>query len=217
MRTLLKIFLWLIFSIFTLILLTFITLMALITLRDFNDELISDQAMIDHFNAHKEEFNALVKNYGVYGANSEAWAMRPEVIELKEKTGIERIIDGPGYWFDDPYSIESAIKLKEMDNEKSWSQYHSRSTALIKMEDSMLHEATYFWNGIFNWKDYVYIPVTPSIEQGRMKFPRRVNDGNEPHLWLRVLESLDSPKWDMGECVLRKIEPQWFLIRCRSR
>lgn len=178
--------------------------------------LISDQAMMDHFHAHKQEFNKLTQTYLHRDQGSLAWASRSDVIKLKKKTGINRIIDGPGYWFDNPYSTEAAIQLKAMVDNNTFSENKFRATVLIKMEDTSNFWTSYFWNGGLNWKDYVYFPVDPDIEKGRIKWPKRLPKRFGTGLWLRVLDSLDSPTWERGECVLRKIEPRWFLCRCRA-
>ena len=178
--------------------------------------LISDQAMIDHFQAHKQEFNELTQLYLHRSTDIMAWSARPDVIELKKKTGIDRIIDAAGYWFENPYSTEAAIKSKEMRDNNTFSQNNFRSAALIKMADTNIFWAAYFWNGGLNWKDYIYFPIDPEIENERIKLPKRIPARSTSDLWLRVLNSLDSPKWERGECVLRKIEPQWFLSRCRA-
>jgi len=199
-----------------------VAFMLVVFLVDRAQSMISDQEMVDHFNAHKQDFNALVQTYLTYGRQPVEWANRPDVIELKTKTSIERIIDGPGYWFDDPYSLEAAKKLKQMDDEKSWAQNHSRKTAIVKMLDHRIHETFYWSVGGLNWKDYFYFPADPYIEHGRIKLPREP-DGYKsiPHglLW-RVVDSTDSlHAWnsEMGECVMKKIEPKWYIRRCRSR
>lgn len=178
--------------------------------------LISDQAMIDHFNAHKQEFNELTQSYLDYGRDPMAWAARQNVVALKDQTGIDRIIDGPGYWFDDPYSLEAAHKLKEMNDAHAWGEHHDRKTVLVKMADTRIYWAAYLWNGGLNWKDFVYFPEDPAIESGRIKWPRELRKRKISDLWLRVIDSLDSPEWERGECVLRKIEPKWFICRCRA-
>lgn len=45
--------------------------------------LISDQEMIDHFNTHKPEFNALVQTFLHYLTDPMAWSQQPDVVELK--------------------------------------------------------------------------------------------------------------------------------------
>ena len=178
--------------------------------------LISDQAMIDHFQVHKQEFNELTQLYLHRSTDIMAWSARPDVIELKKKTGIDRIIDAAGYWFENPYSTEAAIKSKAMRDNNTFSQNNFRSAALIKMADTNIFWAAYLWNGGLNWKDYVYFPEPPIIEEGRIKWPTEIKARVFSNHWLRTLDSLDSPTWERGECVLRKIEPQWFLKRCRA-
>lgn len=177
--------------------------------------LISDKEMIDHFNAHKAEFDELVKRYLAFDHRKGDWDKLPRVIELKEATGVQRIIDGPGYWFENPYSIDAAKQSKEMEENKSWAEHHDRKTAIVQMQDERRHYDFDIRSAI-NWKDYVYYPAAPEIENGRIKLPRELID-RKYGIRNRVLESLDNPRWEYGECVLRRIDPQWFLRRCRSR
>jgi hypothetical protein len=190
----------------------------LMALTGCERSLISDQEMIDHFNAHKQEFNELVQSFRDHGAKSLEWSQRPEVVDLKAKIGVSRILVSTGCWFDDPYSPESAEKLRQMRVEKSWDQNHSCRSAIIKMSARNVHEALYLSTG-FNWKDYFYFPVDPHIEQGKIKLPRKWYDSGVSDLWLRVLDSTDSLywwNWERGECVLTKIEPKWYIRRCRA-
>jgi hypothetical protein len=177
--------------------------------------LISDKEMIDHFNAHKAEFEKLVESYLHFDHRKGDWDKLPEVIELKRLTGVQRIIDHAGYWFENPYSIEAAKQLKEMDENKSWGEHRDRKTASVQMQDQRRHY-DFDLRSAINWKDYVYYPAAPEIENGRIKLPRELID-RKYGKGDRVLESLDSPRWEYGECVLRRIDPQWFLRRCRSR
>ncbi|MEN5181910.1 hypothetical protein ABE501_19300 [Comamonas testosteroni] len=206
-----------------------ILLISLINLSGYScsiRKLPSDQEMIDYFNLHKNDFNQLVKIYGEYsslgnpGRGSSNFLARPDVAGLMLKAGIGSVGGGVGgYWFDEPYSEESARKLDAVyESEKNTGNIGSnyRRIAIAKMEDANKYTAVYFFSGGLNWKDYVYIPVDPEILQGRVRFPRRLTTGEKPHLWWRVLDSLDSPEWGRGECVLRKIEPKWFLRRCRA-
>ena len=180
--------------------------------------LISDQQMIKHFNAHKQEFNALVQTYLQYGENPMAWSKRPDVVELEAQTGVERIFDGEHYWFDNPYSLESAKKLKQMDDEKSWNKNHSHRSAVIIMSDHKNYNVLNLITGD-NWKNYYYFPVDFITEHGRMKSPRELHSSGLYDLWWRVVDSTDSIYWwnsKRGECVLRKIEPKWYIFKCRA-
>ena len=180
--------------------------------------LISDQKMIDNFNAHKPEFNALVQTYLKYGRRPLEWANRPEVMALKAKTGVAIMSDGPDYWFDNPYSLEAAEKVKQINDEGTWEQNHFRTTAIVEINDRR-YRSFYWLMGGGNWKDYYYFPIDPDIEKGRLKMPRLLYGTKFPRTGYRVLDSTDSLhwwSWSWGECVVRKIEPHWYIHRCRT-
>lgn len=68
-------------------------------------------------------------------------------------------------------------------------------------------------------KGYVYFRSPPLLDgEYVMGFP---NASGRPLWRWRLLPSLDGPPWPpdwkSGECLLRKIEPQWFLSLCRDR
>ena len=172
--------------------------------------------MIEHFNAHKHEFEELVRIYGEFssfGSGPVDFSKHPDVSELKLKSGVGHITGGSGgIWLDEPYSLESARELKKLEN----LEVNSRRMVLIKMKGDK-YSSFYFFDGGLNWKDYVYIPIDPEIFQGKLRLPRGISDAGKPRFFSRVLDSLDSPKWDESGCILRKIEPKWFLRRCRAR
>jgi len=192
----------------------------LVVLTNCGWSLITDQEMIEHFNAHKQEFNALVQSYLDHGRDYMEWAKRPDVIELKAKTGIGRIQTGPHIWFDDPYSLEAAKKEKQMMNDKTFSQNHFRREAMIEMANQKIHSTFYLTIGGINWKDYHYFPIDPQIENGKIKLPSSLIGIGTPDLSWRVVESTDSMNhWNskMGECIMKKIESKWYIRRCRAR
>lgn len=180
-----------------------------------SDRLTPDQVMIDNFQKNKPAFEELVTSYLQFPPpDNGKWDQLPRVQELKQTTGVARIIDGPGYWFDDPYSLEAAQKMRDMDENKSWRQHHDRNNAIIKMPMNKGYDnITLYWGN--SWKDYFYYPADPKVENGRI-VPQRTLGDQRYRVGMRVLDSLDSAPGG-SECYLRKIEPKWFIQRCDIR
>jgi hypothetical protein len=68
-------------------------------------------------------------------------------------------------------------------------------------------------------KSYAYFPYPPRVELGQMIYPGYdMQDRPETGLGIRVFDSLNDypPDWKDGECVGRKIEPQWFIYMCKD-
>lgn len=68
-------------------------------------------------------------------------------------------------------------------------------------------------------KSYVYFRSPPQIKDGYVYSPP--DEDGKPIYRVKVLPSLDGPPWPSNwkrrECLLRPIEPQWFLALCRDR
>jgi hypothetical protein len=89
---------------------------------------VPDQVMIDNLQKNKPAFEELVNSYLHFPPpNNGEWDQLLRVMELKQVTGVARITNGPVYWFDDPYSLEVAQKLREIDQNNSWRQHHDRN------------------------------------------------------------------------------------------
>jgi hypothetical protein len=68
------------------------------------------------------------------------------------------------------------------------------------------------------YKAYWHFPQVPQIQDQRLAEPTQTMDG-KPTIKLRerVFDSLDSfpLHWAKHECLLRRIDPQWFLAMCQ--
>lgn len=181
----------------------------------FSDPLVSDEKMIENFKNNRAAFQELVASYYKDGQKQMIWRATPRVIELKRITGVERIIDGPGYWFENPYSTEAAENLKKMRDEKLWDEFRDRKALIIKMPVANGY-GEYPLYTVNKWKDYFYYPVDPMIERNRLVLPRRA-DGPAKFQGHEVLDSLNSFPRGKNDCALRKIEPHWFIRRCHIR
>ncbi|HOY22713.1 MAG TPA: hypothetical protein PK002_06130 [Cellvibrio sp.] len=172
--------------------LTVISLLALsaLGLIGCSDSLVSDEKMIENFKSNRPAFQELVASYYKDGQKQITWRAIPRVIELKRITGVENISDGPGYWFENPYSLEAAEKLKKMLDEKLWDQFNDRKSLIIKMPEAKGYgEYTLYYGN--QWKDYFYYPEDPRIENGHLVLPRQPN-GPAEFQGDEVLESLNS-------------------------
>lgn len=68
-------------------------------------------------------------------------------------------------------------------------------------------------------KEYWHYPQPPRIGDGSILTPGYGwNDEPTVRKSRRVLDSLDDypPDWQPGECVLRRIDPHWFIAMCKS-
>jgi len=204
--------------------------------------------MINHFYAHKQEFEALVKTAVTY---DEKWELRPDVKALRKKTGIYQIIGGIGRVVEDPGVpvsewYQQYIHYKDIPSKKLFHEKARTHALIIKMQGKRGYYANYLLHGGLNYKDYVYfhndrIPgppvnsfygITGYGPYDRISWKIR-DDGTEDGPHLRVMESLDSLMdpwffhsreklraeahriWGKHTCVVKKIEPHWFLRRCR--
>ncbi len=179
-----------------------------------SDRLTPDQVMIDNFQKNKPAFEELVTSYLQFPPpDNGKWEQLPRVKELKKATGVARITASANIWLDDPYSLEAAQKLHEIDQNKSWLQHHNRFNATIRMPANQGYDnITLYWGN--SWKDYFYYPADPKIENGRIVPPRQLDGRTYPGM--RVLDSLNAAPGG-SECYLRKIEPKWFVRRCDIR
>jgi hypothetical protein len=210
----------------------------------------SDEEMIAHFQAHKPEIEELVRRYRSFEMpkmpprlpreSPNEWLKRRPVMpreafmwdkqhadteELLRKASIDRLQYITLIWFPNPYSMETAKKLKvllkDMNNFDPryspmtyfykygaltidihpWRKYHARS---------LIH-SNY-------WKNIVFFPETPRIMDGWLLGP--LNTKGEYSSRKRVLPTLDSfpPDWKEYECVFRRIEAEtnWFLHLCNG-
>lgn len=104
-----------------------------------------------------------------------------------------------------------------------------------RMDNSRYRRNTLIFGVI--WKEYVFFPEVPRIKDGVLLGPLSIVTGKFPGAELlgyqfhekegvattqyriRVLPSLNRlpSHWKGFECVLRQIEPQWFLQMCNGR
>ncbi len=183
-------------------------------------ELPSDAEMIAHFQAHRTEFEELVR---LYQTNTRSvWRHQDgkllpfETDEYKALLKRLRVLgqsDDGAIWLPDPYTRESARKARSMNLVKSYRHHGILFSTEIPSRSPRL--------GRLVMKGFFYVPVVPRVENGELWWP--VNREGRVYRKRRVLASLDDypPGWFLeppqprrGECVLRQFEPQWFLQLC---
>jgi len=180
----------------------------------------SDESMIKHFHKHREDFEKMVKifryDFSVpFDAPSQCLIPSPEVQSIMERSGIDALCADSDYWIPpDPYEKNARFNTKE-------TSYRENRAIEFIFERGYLRRM----DGNFTLvrKYYLYIPVIPITIDERRTF--KLSDGKEVYadgLLKRPIEihflykSLsDYPSIFMpGECVYRRIEPQWFIGMC---
>jgi len=155
--------------------------------------------------------------------------------------GISRVVDDLGVPASEWYRQSGNDYELGISAKQNIYNYAREYALIIKMQKKRGYYANYFFHGGLNFKDYVYFHEDRILGPPVSKFygPHDriswsiTNDGSKwgPHL--RVMESLDSliepwffesreklktvdhQRWGKNTCVVRKIEPHWFLRRCR--
>ncbi|MBL8495231.1 MAG: hypothetical protein JNM37_13410 [Rhodocyclaceae bacterium] len=187
----------------------------------FVNPLASDEEMIAHFNAHRAEIEALVKSYREWeptpGENV-IWNHKPETKRLLERAGVWAVSDIAPIWFDDPYSIEGAARFDVLLRAGTPQGYFRKiGTIEVLLLGKEYARSSFFRypKGAGLFKRFVYYPVRPRVENGLLLHPFHFGRQGEGD---RVFDSLNAfpPDWKVGECVLRKLEPQWFIQMCRA-
>jgi len=159
----------------------------------------TDQEMIDRFRRYRSDFGEM--------ANEIAQANYVYMVTLNRKW-----IDRHGILMAQALaSYPQTPDDKAKNVLRTWAySFTVESTLYIKgasRED---------WPLVNRVKGYVYFRSPPQVEGGYL-----LGLPGHPKYLFRVLPSLDGPPWPSdwksGECLLRKIEPQWFLSLCRDR
>ena len=194
------------------------------------------------------------------GKNESNWFKEGDTLDIFNRAGIHHIDDEVGIWLPNPYSVETAIKkekiLKELGEinarnriEKNWDHQDFSSVMFFKKFSTLkigptknprtgnpetdssvgYSQVTIFFGSI--WKDYVYFPEAPKVENGWLLYPLQISSkeysGATYHekegvaTWrknFRVFSSLNHFPfhWRRYECIYREIESQWYLRMCHG-
>lgn len=178
----------------------------------------SDEKMIAHFQAHKEEFDTLAQDFRAYIPQNhpqQPFDTVPEHKMLMNKAAIRRVFGYGVDWFPDPYSAVAAKRfevLKKLARSNRVDLTHPfRSIRFTLQNQALGHPSIGLWDWLT--KDYVYFPEIPKIEDGRLWYP--VNAIGHMKSSERAASSLNYvPLGWIPACVYRQIEPHWFLVMC---
>ncbi|WP_019865722.1 hypothetical protein [Methylovulum miyakonense] len=167
-------------------------------------KLPADQKMIDSFNQHRQDFDD-AKDQAMSQTNYAGFLNKPA---WKARHGIDYFYNMIPW----PPSVYSSSRTVEPASNHEWAwRFYVESTMYIA-------GAGKEWPWVNRLKGYLYFPLPePRIEQGKLLGAMQFADGQR-RPW-RVLEQLDGDwpeDWASGECLLRRIEPQWFLILCKD-
>lgn len=164
-------------------------------------KLPTDQEMIDNFKEYRTDFegilNKLQRGYVSLDILSTESIRSGIYASYRLMPWTPNVYSSPH--FEDPAS----------NREWSW-QFHVDSTLYIEGAEE-------HWPWVNRLKGYAYFPLpVPQIAQGRLIGP--VLKNGQPFSW-RVLDQLDGnwpADWAHDECLLRRIEAQWFLFLCKD-
>ena len=203
----------------------------------------TDEEMIAHFQAHRVEFEELVRRHRSF-AQREHW---PELKwpddeegtpQLREKIGVSTInYLSLLHWLPDPYNVATAQRVKAIDDEctqdiRQWRAIDGEKNnfsppkcrllgyqygALVftpKLPNNAYHAGS--WRYVAVKKEYVHFSESPRIEQGYLFGPIRI-DGKYSYK-KRAASSLNFFPfgWKEYECVYRPIDAHWFITLCNG-
>lgn len=170
-----------------------------------------DEELIANFHEHREDIEELVRRYRNYvpppSKQHHEWATLGDTPEIFKRAGVKRLIEVLPLWLPDPYSAEA--RQRDGGRVTDWREKSMYQALAIRPLD------TRFYRNLV-WKDLVFIPVVPRIENGIMLGP--VDERGVNIMSLRVVPTLNKEPPDVGRdtCALRKIESQWFVMMCRT-
>ncbi|HEY8098829.1 MAG TPA: hypothetical protein VIE65_22400 [Methylobacter sp.] len=173
-------------------------------------KLPTDQELIDNLQRHRSDFDEALSRifsrsfgFALYPDKSSGWHSRAGLVFANRWClWPPKVYTSASGHFDEPRrSIEWA-----------W-RFPISTTKYIK-------EVGKDWPWGNRQKGYIYFPQTvPEIEHGRLIGPVYKTTLLETKASWRVLEQLDESwpdDWAHDECLLRRIEPHWFLYLCRD-
>lgn len=192
--------------------------------------LMPDAEMIAHFKVHRADMEYLVKHHQSFDPSKPpyVWDRPKEARAAKERAGVQSVGGAGPLWLPDPYTGATAYHAMSLVDDRMMDARKTEGVVIYlnqrRDSNSLLH--MYPWI----WKEFMYIPVEPSIKNGRLLEPWEVHRnlaGKRPNQYVRevivkdssrVFDSLDGypPGWKRGECVFKPIESQWFLRMCRA-
>lgn len=168
-----------------------------------------DEELISYFYQRRADIEELVRRYRDYvpppGKEHGEWEKLGNTPDLLKQAGVRYITPIYPTWLPEPYSLEARQRDRGMlSNWRESAQYRTLSIQPLDMR---------FYQNIV-WKDLVFMPVVPRIENGKLIGP--IDHLGRNHL-SRVFSTLNNEPSDVERdtCALRQIESQWFVRMCR--
>jgi hypothetical protein len=217
----------------------------LYTLLSWHDRLVplpKDEEMIAYLQAHRAEFEELVRRHRTfisreYDPNIEWPGQEPGTPELMKQAGVNSIdYLLLGNWLPDPYSPATTQRARAIKEACSadWKQWHAMDgrknhlpppqCRLLGYQYGVLEVKPEPYNGFYAhswryvsvWKDYLHFPEPPRIEDGCLLGPM-LADGRYMYK-KRAFSSLNYYpwRWKEYECVYRPIDEHWFIRLCNG-
>lgn len=186
---------------------------AFFVLRDFNPQ-PSDEEMIKHFYAHKSDIEEVVRRYRQYPEPIERhylWSSVPETKMLMRKSEVKNVGYVARLFFPDPYSQGTTERLRGVAGNGDFEKYIRHGILNITLDDPRYFTTWSKYGTVI--KDLYYFPEVPKIENGWLVVPDATG---LPEQFAPVVDSLNHPPKNFKMCLLRPIEPKWFICLCRS-
>lgn len=172
----------------------------------------SDEAMIEHFYAHKNEIEEVVRRYREYPGpiqDHARWSSVPETALLMRQASIRDVGYVSPLFFPDPYSYESAQRIKAAERKDSYMTLIKYGVVRVVLDGDGYFKASFRYGGLL-LKDIYFFPEMPKIENGWLMVP---DSSGVAKKFALVADSLNHPPKDF-ECLLKMIESHWFLSIC---
>ncbi|MFH0824443.1 MAG: hypothetical protein V2B18_16945 [Pseudomonadota bacterium] len=167
----------------------------------------SDEAMIENFRAHRDDFEKLAKTFredpSAFDYHPEkGFIPTPEIKAIMDKLGVRKINrDGQAWLPPDPYSHDAFSKVFQ-----AHGPFARKYSGVIFAVHKLVVRMEY---GDAVWKEYYYTPFVPRVRDGKLSLPvLSQHYGN-----MRIYDTLNKypPAFGRWDQVFRRIEPQWFI------
>lgn len=183
----------------------------------------SDEELIGFFHENRSQIEGLIEGYRAYDAieskgDCSYWFRKDNNADLLKKAGIRISENILGWaWLPAPYSIKTGKKIKEIGYGEQGRQLNHQYGALsIKLLDKRYLGGSIRYGVLMKY--LVFFPEPPRIENGFLLGP--FNEKGEYLFKSPIKDSLKYYPTDWRKarrCVLRNIEPRWFISLCKSR
>lgn len=178
-----------------------------------------DEELIAHFKTHKYEFEELVRRYREYKPESPGkhylWKNQGETPKLYKEAGVKYFSTAIGYWIPHSYTDGFIKRQRHLTDELSEEIFSAKYGALSISLNDPRYEAVQLLHLHRISKKLLNFPAPPRIINGVLIVPG-IDEITQikSSVSYRVLKSLNNYIPPKGHCVLRKIEPKWFISMC---